>query len=197
MTVPTPNVVPFRRADGFRAANAVLAQDGMSEAKTTGRQGHRPQYVIIDEMISKNDQTFTPKPKARPRAERSAPVRNPSFREHEGLKALQRQLNTFNHGSHVRIGFIGHFQRAVQAVDNRCVVQTMLQLAHHLLPRLQQISVALQFILCLQTPFDLSKNSSFECTSHRGNRLLFGRVPAHDDLDRVAPRVLQKSHLGV
>ncbi|VEC81526.1 Predicted sugar kinase [Raoultella ornithinolytica] len=32
---------------------------------------------------------------------------------------LQRQLNTFNHGSHVRIGFIGHFQRAVQAVDNR------------------------------------------------------------------------------
>jgi hypothetical protein len=28
------------------------------------------------------------------RTERSAPVRNPAFREHEGLKALQRELNT-------------------------------------------------------------------------------------------------------
>jgi hypothetical protein len=35
-----------------------------------------------------------PKAKARPRSERSAPVRNPSFREHEGLKELQKQLNT-------------------------------------------------------------------------------------------------------
>lgn len=34
-----------------------------------------------------------PKPKNTPRRERSAPVRNPAFREHEGLKALQRDLN--------------------------------------------------------------------------------------------------------
>ncbi len=34
-----------------------------------------------------------PKPKARPRVERSAPVRNTAFREHEGLRALQKQLN--------------------------------------------------------------------------------------------------------
>lgn len=34
-----------------------------------------------------------PKPSA-PRRERSAPVRNPAFREHEGLKELQKQLNS-------------------------------------------------------------------------------------------------------
>ncbi|QFG09162.1 hypothetical protein PBI_SPORTO_54 [Arthrobacter phage Sporto] len=34
-----------------------------------------------------------PKPVARPRKERSTPVRNPAFREHEGLKNLQRQLH--------------------------------------------------------------------------------------------------------
>lgn len=33
------------------------------------------------------------KPKPKPHRERSAPVRNPAFREHEGLKALQRELN--------------------------------------------------------------------------------------------------------
>ena len=38
----------------------------------------------------------TPKPVARPRKERSTPVRNPAFREHEGLKELQRQLNRNN-----------------------------------------------------------------------------------------------------
>lgn len=37
---------------------------------------------------------MAPKPTARPRAERSTPVRNPAFREHEGLKALQKQLNS-------------------------------------------------------------------------------------------------------
>ena len=31
---------------------------------------------------------------SKPRTERSAPVRNPAFREHEGLKALQRELNS-------------------------------------------------------------------------------------------------------
>jgi len=35
----------------------------------------------------------TPTPKPSPRRERSVPVRNPAFREHEGLKALQKQLN--------------------------------------------------------------------------------------------------------
>ena len=35
---------------------------------------------------------ITPKPK--PRAERSAPVRNPAFREHAGLRDLQKQLNS-------------------------------------------------------------------------------------------------------
>ena len=36
-----------------------------------------------------------PTPKAvKTRTERSAPVRNPAFREHEGLKALQRELNS-------------------------------------------------------------------------------------------------------
>lgn len=38
----------------------------------------------------------TPKKMAentKPRRERSAPVRNPAFREHEGLKALQRELH--------------------------------------------------------------------------------------------------------
>lgn len=44
--------------------------------------------------VSDADFKLTPKPVARPRSERSAPVRNPAFREHEGLKALQRQLNT-------------------------------------------------------------------------------------------------------
>jgi len=33
-------------------------------------------------------------PKARPRKERSAPVRNPAFRENEGLRELQKQLNS-------------------------------------------------------------------------------------------------------
>jgi len=33
-------------------------------------------------------------PKPKPRAERSAPVRNPAFRENEGLRALQKQLNS-------------------------------------------------------------------------------------------------------
>lgn len=32
--------------------------------------------------------------KTRSRSERSAPVRNPAFREHEGLKELQKQLNS-------------------------------------------------------------------------------------------------------
>jgi hypothetical protein len=36
------------------------------------------------------------KPKARPRAERSTPVRNPAFRENEALKALQRKLHAQN-----------------------------------------------------------------------------------------------------
>jgi hypothetical protein len=31
---------------------------------------------------------------ARPRKERSAPVRNPAFRENEALRALQKQLNS-------------------------------------------------------------------------------------------------------
>lgn len=31
--------------------------------------------------------------KTKPRKERSAPVRNPAFREHEGLKDLQRRLH--------------------------------------------------------------------------------------------------------
>jgi hypothetical protein len=36
-----------------------------------------------------------PTPKTvKSRTERSAPVRNPAFREHEGLKALQRELNS-------------------------------------------------------------------------------------------------------
>lgn len=35
----------------------------------------------------------TPKPVARPRKERSTPVRNPAFRENEALKNLQRQLH--------------------------------------------------------------------------------------------------------
>lgn len=33
------------------------------------------------------------KPVARPRKERSTPVRNPAFRENEALKNLQRQLH--------------------------------------------------------------------------------------------------------
>lgn len=40
-----------------------------------------------------HDKKSTPKPSA-PRRERSAPVRNPAFREHEGLKELQKQLNS-------------------------------------------------------------------------------------------------------
>lgn len=40
------------------------------------------------------DKIGNPKPTARPRKERSEPVRNPAFREHEGLKALQRTLHT-------------------------------------------------------------------------------------------------------
>jgi hypothetical protein len=71
--------------------------------------GHRPAFSIFDEVLK--DEKFvadlkelgreirgenTPKPTARPRTERSAPVRNPAFREHEGLKALQRTLHTKN-----------------------------------------------------------------------------------------------------
>jgi hypothetical protein len=37
---------------------------------------------------------ITPKPKPRPRSERSTPVRNPAFRENEALRALQKQLNS-------------------------------------------------------------------------------------------------------
>jgi hypothetical protein len=62
---------------------------------------------------------------------------------------------------------------------------------------LRQISVTLQFILCLEGLRNLSKHAPFECTSHRGERLLFGRVPAHDDLDRVAPGVLKQRHFGI
>lgn len=32
--------------------------------------------------------------KKKPMRQKSAPVRNPAFREHEGLRALQKQLNT-------------------------------------------------------------------------------------------------------
>lgn len=35
----------------------------------------------------------SPKPTSRPRTN-SAPVRNPAFREHEGLRNLQKQLNS-------------------------------------------------------------------------------------------------------
>lgn len=34
------------------------------------------------------------KPKPKPAERRSIPVRNPAFREHEGLRALQRDLNS-------------------------------------------------------------------------------------------------------
>lgn len=36
----------------------------------------------------------SPKPVSRPRKERSAPVRNPAFRENEALRELQKQLNS-------------------------------------------------------------------------------------------------------
>lgn len=39
-----------------------------------------------------------PKPKAPQNRERSAPVRNPAFQQHEGLKALQKQLNNGRKG---------------------------------------------------------------------------------------------------
>ena len=41
------------------------------------------------------DVVEAPKPKAAPKKP-SAPVRNPAFREHEGLKALQRELHRSN-----------------------------------------------------------------------------------------------------
>lgn len=36
----------------------------------------------------------TVKVEKKPMRQKSAPVRNPAFREHEGLRALQKQLNT-------------------------------------------------------------------------------------------------------
>lgn len=45
--------------------------------------------------------TPTPKPKFSPRPvdkRPSTPVRNPAFREHEGLRALQKQLNSRPYG---------------------------------------------------------------------------------------------------
>lgn len=44
----------------------------------------------MTEKIEKKEEA----PKPKPRAQRSAPVRNPAFREHEGLRALQKQLNS-------------------------------------------------------------------------------------------------------
>ncbi|ABE08402.1 hypothetical protein EAOG_04453 [Escherichia coli R527] len=32
---------------------------------------------------------------------------------------LQRQLNTFNHRGHIRVSFISHFQRPIQAINHR------------------------------------------------------------------------------
>ncbi len=38
---------------------------------------------------------------------------------HHVEHGFQRQLDAFNHRGHIRVGFIRHFQRAIQAVDNR------------------------------------------------------------------------------
>jgi hypothetical protein len=54
----------------------------------------KPSAVSVKPVNLATDFELTPKPK--PRAERSAPVRNPAFREHEGLRALQKQLNSRN-----------------------------------------------------------------------------------------------------
>lgn len=44
-------------------------------------------------LIVDTREKATPKT-VKTRTERSAPVRNPAFRDHEGLKALQRELNS-------------------------------------------------------------------------------------------------------
>jgi hypothetical protein len=61
--------------------------------------GIRPSVVVVDELrdlelgyLNEREAKATPKPK--PRKERSAPVRNPAFRESEALKDLQRKLHS-------------------------------------------------------------------------------------------------------
>lgn len=47
--------------------------------------------VELDPSGTKDELKVAVKPHDR---KKSTPVRNPAFREHEGLKALQRELNT-------------------------------------------------------------------------------------------------------
>lgn len=75
MTSATPKPMPLTPAQVMGLSN--LAQNiAPKDLK---------QFVPTDKIGS---------PKPKPRAERSAPVRNPAFREHEGLKTLQKQLNS-------------------------------------------------------------------------------------------------------
>jgi hypothetical protein len=50
--------------------------------------------IVLTDAVSAYPEL--PKPKARPRKERSEPVRNPAFRESEALRELQRKLHTQN-----------------------------------------------------------------------------------------------------
>jgi hypothetical protein len=52
-----------------------------------------PKPAAVKSSVETTAVAPTPK-SVKSRTERSAPVRNPAFREHEGLKALQRELNT-------------------------------------------------------------------------------------------------------
>lgn len=52
-----------------------------------------PKDVMKPADMAFNFEPTVVKPVARPRKERSTPVRNPAFRENEGLKDLQRRLH--------------------------------------------------------------------------------------------------------
>lgn len=84
------------------AANAIKNFNGVFTEELTPKpslmRGIRPSSMIMDEMalIKSLREPAPPMAKPKPRAERSIPVRNPAFREHEGLKELQRQLNSGN-----------------------------------------------------------------------------------------------------
>lgn len=62
--------------------------------KPSSIQGMRPNGLVVDETVKASS---TPKPKV-PDHNRIR-VRNPAFREHEGLRALQLQLHSNKGGN--------------------------------------------------------------------------------------------------
>jgi hypothetical protein len=83
MSVPTPKM--------FATGPLVNPNEALAAIKDFQEKFEGNRFVPNNKI-----EILKPKPSPRPRTECSIPVRNPAFREHDGLKALQRKLHTQN-----------------------------------------------------------------------------------------------------